>query len=137
MNGLRSLLKKNPRALDDVASRANADVLVLQETKLGIDGAAALAGATFLTEYAQRAYATSSARKGYSGVAVFVRDGARAGTINGTRATTTATGGTAVLMTGGGGRGRGRAGAGATTGVVLGAAGATTATGTGTATGSS
>ena len=78
MNGLRSLLKKNPRALDDVASRANADVLVLQETKLGVDGAAALAGATFLTEYAQRAYATSSARKGYSGVAVFVRDGARA-----------------------------------------------------------
>ena len=78
VNGLRSLLKKNPRALDDVASRANADVLVLQETKLGVDGAAALAGATFLTEYAQRAYATSSARKGYSGVAVFVRDGARA-----------------------------------------------------------
>ena len=34
----------------------------------------------------------------------------------GTRATTTATGGTAVLTTGGGGRARARAGAGATTG---------------------
>lgn len=78
VNGLRALLKKNPRALDDVANRANADVLVLQETKLGVDGEGALADATFLTGYAQRAYATSAARKGYSGVAVFVRDGAAA-----------------------------------------------------------
>jgi len=78
VNGLRALLKKNPRALDDVANRANADVLVLQETKLGVDGEDALGDATFLTGYAQRAYATSAARKGYSGVAVFVRDGAAA-----------------------------------------------------------
>ena len=84
VNGLRALLKKNPRALDDVANRANADVLVLQETKLGVDGERALADATFLTGYAQRVYATSAARKGYSGVAVFVRDGAAA-TIEATR----------------------------------------------------
>lgn len=79
VNGLRSLLKKAPRALDELARRTDADVLVLQETKLGADGRGAVDGEgeapKFLREYGTREYATSTARKGYSGTAMFIRDG--------------------------------------------------------------
>ena len=70
VNGLRSLLKKAPRALDELARRTDADVLVLQETKLGADGRGAVDGEgeapKFLREYGTREYATSTARKGLS-----------------------------------------------------------------------
>ena len=62
-----SLLKKAPRALDELARRTDADVLVLQETKLGADGRGAVDGEgeapKFLREYGTREYATSTARK--------------------------------------------------------------------------
>jgi len=74
VNGLRALLKKAPDALDALARDTQADVLVLQETKLGANGEADVAKVDFLRDYGTRAYATSAARKGYSGVAVFVRD---------------------------------------------------------------
>jgi len=74
VNGLRALLKKAPDALDALARDTQADVLVLQETKLGANGEADVAKVEFLRDYGTRAYATSAARKGYSGVAVFVRD---------------------------------------------------------------
>ena len=74
VNGLRALLKKAPDALDALARDTQADVLVLQETKLGANGEADVAEVEFLRDYGARAYATSAARKGYSGVAVFVRD---------------------------------------------------------------
>jgi len=79
VNGLRALLKKAPNALDELARRTDADVLVLQETKLGADGRGAVDGEgeapKFLREYGTREYSVSTARRGYSGTAMFIRDG--------------------------------------------------------------
>ena len=75
VNGARALMKKDPSALDALASRTRAGVLALQETKLGADGERALGDASdFLADYGVRAFATSEGRKGYSGVALFIRD---------------------------------------------------------------
>ena len=75
VNGMRALMKKDPSALDTLASRTRADVLALQETKLGADGERALGDANaFLADYGVRAFATSTGRKGYSGVALFIRN---------------------------------------------------------------
>lgn len=75
VNGVRALMKKDPSVLDTLASRTRADVLALQETKLGADGERALGDAdAFLADYGVRAFATSSGRKGYSGVALFIRN---------------------------------------------------------------
>ena len=73
VNGARALLAKNPRALDDLASSTNADVIVLQELKLGARGEREIERVGFLPEYRARAYATSDARLGYAGVAAFAR----------------------------------------------------------------
>lgn len=75
VNGMRALMKKDPTILDALASRTRADVLALQETKLGADGERALGDASaFLADYGVRAFATSAGRKGYSGVALFIRN---------------------------------------------------------------
>ena len=75
VNGVRALMKKDPLVLDTLASRTRADVLALQETKLGADGERALGDAdAFLADYGVRAFATSAGRKGYSGVALFIRN---------------------------------------------------------------
>jgi len=76
VNGLRGLLKSSPHALERVCERTGADVLALQETKLGRDGAKGIPGeATMLMGYDARGYATSRARAGHSGVAAYVRNG--------------------------------------------------------------
>ena len=76
VNGARALLRRRPLALDDLCERTGADVLAIQETKLGVDGAGGIAREDAVARgYGARAYVTSEARRGYAGAAIFVRDG--------------------------------------------------------------
>lgn len=75
VNGLRAILRRSPRILEDVCARTGADVLALQETKLGREGARGIPGGGGLEGYGTVAHATSRARAGYSGASAYVRDG--------------------------------------------------------------
>ena len=75
--GLRAILKNTPEALPDLVTKHGIDVLCLQETKLQevhVDDPKLKIGGHLLVEQGYEAhYSCSTAKKGYSGTAVFVR----------------------------------------------------------------
>ena len=73
VNGLRALLDKDPDVLDRVAREEDADVVVLNETKLQEKMVPEM-DARVLPEFPHRRWNCATARLGYSGVAVFCRD---------------------------------------------------------------
>jgi exodeoxyribonuclease-3 len=73
VNGIRALLQKDPDVLDRVAREENADVFVLQETKIQAKQVDEI-DARVLAEYPHRIWNCSTARLGYSGTALFSRE---------------------------------------------------------------
>jgi exodeoxyribonuclease-3 len=73
VNGIRALLQKDPDVLDRVAREENADVFVLQETKIQAKQVDDI-DARVLAEYPHRIWNCSTARLGYSGTALFSRE---------------------------------------------------------------
>ena len=73
VNGIRALLAKDPDILDRVAREENADVFVLQETKIQTKQVDEI-DARVLAEYPHRIWNCSTARLGYSGTALFSRE---------------------------------------------------------------
>jgi exonuclease III len=73
VNGLRALLDKDPDVLDRVAREEDADVVVLNETKLQEKMVPEM-DARVLPEFPHRRWNCATARLGYSGVAIFCRD---------------------------------------------------------------
>lgn len=75
--GLRALMRNHPDALADLCSEHNLDVLCLQETKLQEshldDPKLAIRGHLLEEQGYDAHYSCSTAKKGYSGTAVFVR----------------------------------------------------------------
>lgn len=74
--GIRALIKKTPSIIADICQQHNLDVLCLQETKLQEDHVddPKLKIPKLEEEGYQAYYSCSTAKKGYSGTAVFVRD---------------------------------------------------------------
>ena len=73
VNGIRALLAKDPDILDRVAREENADVFVLQETKIQAKQVDEI-DARVLAMYPHRVWNCSTARLGYSGTALFSRE---------------------------------------------------------------
>jgi len=73
VNGIRALLQKDPDVLDRVAREENADVFVLQETKIQAKQVDEI-DARVLAMYPHRIWNCSTARLGYSGTALFSRE---------------------------------------------------------------
>ena len=73
VNGIRALLAKDPDILDRVAREENADVFVLQETKIQTKQVDEI-DARVLAMYPHRVWNCSTARLGYSGTALFSRE---------------------------------------------------------------
>ena len=73
VNGIRALLAKDPDILDRVAREENADVFVLQETKIQAKQLDEI-DARVLAMYPHRVWNCSTARLGYSGTALFSRE---------------------------------------------------------------
>ena len=73
VNGIRALLEKDPDVLDRVAREENADVFVLQETKIQAKQVDEI-DARVLAMYPHRIWNCSTARLGYSGTALFSRE---------------------------------------------------------------
>lgn len=75
--GLRALLRKQPDTLSDLAIRHNIDVLCLQETKLQDDHVTdpklKLKGHVLEEQGYDSYWSCSTAKKGYSGTAVFIK----------------------------------------------------------------
>jgi exodeoxyribonuclease III (xth) len=75
--GLRALVRKQPNALSDLATRHNIDVLCLQETKLQNDHVTdpklKLKGHLLEEQGYDSHWSCSTAKKGYSGTAVFIK----------------------------------------------------------------
>eukprot|EP00557_Chaetoceros_sp_GSL56_P006319 CAMPEP_0176499358 /NCGR_PEP_ID=MMETSP0200_2-20121128/12883_1 /TAXON_ID=947934 /ORGANISM="Chaetoceros sp., Strain GSL56" /LENGTH=508 /DNA_ID=CAMNT_0017897769 /DNA_START=241 /DNA_END=1767 /DNA_ORIENTATION=+ len=75
--GLRALVKKQPNALSEIANRHNIDVLCLQETKLQNDHVTdpklKLKGHLLEEQGYDSHWSCSTAKKGYSGTAVFIK----------------------------------------------------------------
>jgi exodeoxyribonuclease III len=75
--GLRALVRKQPDALADIATRHNIDVLCLQETKLQNDHVTdpklKLKGHILEEQGYDSYWSCSTAKKGYSGTAVFIK----------------------------------------------------------------
>jgi len=75
--GLRAVLKNHPNSLPSLATRYDADVICLQETKLQemhvTDPKLKIMGVLLEEEGYDAHYSCSTAKKGYSGTAVFVR----------------------------------------------------------------
>jgi len=75
--GLRALLRKHPNALPDLATKHDIDVLCLQETKLQeehvTDPKLKIKGHVLEEEGYDSHWSCSTAKKGYSGTAVFVK----------------------------------------------------------------
>lgn len=75
--GLRALVRKQPNALSDLPTRHNIDVLCLQETKLQNDHVTdpklKLKGHLLEEQGYDSHWSCSTAKKGYSGTAVFIK----------------------------------------------------------------
>lgn len=72
VNSIRALLDKDPDILDEVAASEDADVVLLQETKLQEKHVPEM-DARVLAEYPYRTWNCSTSRLGYSGTAMFLR----------------------------------------------------------------
>lgn len=88
MAGLRALLKKTPNVVRELVDRHDIDVLCLQETKLQeshvTDVKLKIRETLGIMDDYDDYWSCSTAKKGYSGTAVFVRK--RGGSTNGTKA---------------------------------------------------
>ena len=72
VNSIRALLDKDPDILDEVAESEDADVVLLQETKLQTKHVPEM-DARVLAKYPYRTWNCSTSRLGYSGTAMFLR----------------------------------------------------------------
>jgi len=68
--GLRALMKKDPESLSSLCARHDLDMLCLQETKLQESHVEGIGGIEGYKSY----FSCSTAKKGYSGTAVFLRN---------------------------------------------------------------
>ena len=72
VNSIRALLEKDPDVLDKLAASEDADVVVLQETKLQTKNVPEL-DAKVLANYPHRVWNCSTKKLGYSGTALFTK----------------------------------------------------------------